>query len=103
MAVIQGFADSLDYRMRPPQKQEDDAEKDADDDIAPKRADAQPQAVHKYVAADERHVFFPAREPDVPAPERLKRDDSGVDGDNGAERPAEEIEEVEVVHWIKSE
>ena len=78
-----------------PENHEHDAQQQADNHIAPKRPHPQAKAMHNHISANERDVFVIARQPDVPAPERLQRDHRGVNGDHGAKGVAEEVEEVE--------
>jgi hypothetical protein len=75
---------------------EEPAEKEADEDVAPEGAEAEAQTVEDDVTAEDGDVAVAAGEPDVPAVEGLDGDDGGVDGGDGAGGPAEEIEEVDV-------
>ena len=67
------------------------------DDVPP-RVRGRQQPVHQHIPPRQRDELIGTLEPDVPTPQRLKRDDGRIDRRDDAQHPAEEVEQVDVAH-----
>src|SRR5688572_10743530 len=84
--------------VRVPQHEERNRQQHADDHVAPERREPQPQPVHNDVSARQPYKSITSRQVNVPAVQRLERDDGRVDPPDDREQPAPEVEEIDVGH-----
>ena len=63
--------------------------------IAPERPETKSKPVNDEISPDQADIFITARQPDIPAPQRLGSHDRGVDPYHPGEGKAEEVEEIE--------
>src|SRR5436305_2074557 len=86
--------------MRPPDEDKRDAQQQTDQNITPKRPKPQAEAMHHQISTEHADVSIASAEEGFPFAHGLQRYDGDVDADDDLQDVAEEIEEVDLRHWL---